>query len=484
MYTNNLEKKEYNFKKLALVTLVGSLIAGFSMPGYGLGFLAWIALIPLFFALKNARNILHSCGLAFLFGFSFNAIVIFWVFHIWTMSWAGLSTLATYAIGVSVLFCLSLYTGWFFALYGILAKIILNTRLHNFFKIILLAALWVLINNKLLSLGELAFPWSMVEYSQYKYLHLIQIVQIIKGVGLEFIIVFVNLFILYFVFEKTENKTVKFYPIRLSLVIFLFLGLLLYGEYSLKKTSEQKNITVTLAQTNSNMNELGTSSQWKADYYQTIKNAPEGLVIFPEVASNEQIKTYNKRFITAVQKIIGDKAVIMGVWGFGYNEQEKKSSVANTALFLDKNSTDIYIKHYIVPFGEFIPRYMLPKLLETYLFDKLIPDPFIRGTEFKIFDTKYGKIAPSICYEIIFPDFIKKQVDLGADILVNICNPAWFKSMLIKEQLMANSVFRALENDIVIVASVNTGKSYIITQKGKIIFQSKPYIKCVNSKRI
>ncbi len=483
---NKIANHEYTFKQLAGIVILSGMIAGLTMPGYGVGFLAWVVLIPLFLCMRRCKTIAQSMNLAFLFGFFFNMVTIFWIFHIWTMEWAGLSTFQTYMISVIVLICLSIYTGWFFGLFGILAKFILNASFNNVTKAILLGIFWVLITNKLLSLGELAFPWSMIEYSQYKYLHLIQIVKFIKGAGLEFLIVFVNVYLAFCLVEKNKN-TEKFvlYPKRASVVVMIFAVLFAYGFYAMSEELPSEELKVTIIQTNTNMNELGDEGAWKGHYIRLLYESPPGLIIYPEIASNEQVKAYDKRFVRYVHDYIGGtgKTVIMGMFDYAKDEYGIKRP-ANAAYVFDRGVATQYIKQYRVPFGEFTPRYLLPKFIETNLFDKLIPEPFVRGREIKVVDTVHGKIAPSICYEVIFPGLIAKQVRMGADYLVTICNPAWFKSMLIKEQLMANSVFRARENSRYVISAVNTGRSYIVAPNGKIIYKSKPYRELVHTHKI
>jgi apolipoprotein N-acyltransferase len=79
------------------------------------------------------------------------------------------------------------------------------------------------------------------------------------------------------------------------------------------------------------------------------------------------------------------------------------------------------------------------------------------------------KIGVLICYEGIFSEASRAYKKMGADLLVNITNDAWFGRTSAPYQHLSMTVFRAVENRLYIVRSANTGISAIIDPLGKIV---------------
>jgi apolipoprotein N-acyltransferase len=83
------------------------------------------------------------------------------------------------------------------------------------------------------------------------------------------------------------------------------------------------------------------------------------------------------------------------------------------------------------------------------------------------------KIGVLICYEGIFPEAGRMYKRMGADLLVNITNDAWFGKTSAPYQHLSMTVFRAIENRLFVIRAANTGISAIIDPTGKILLQSE-----------
>lgn len=96
------------------------------------------------------------------------------------------------------------------------------------------------------------------------------------------------------------------------------------------------------------------------------------------------------------------------------------------------------------------------------------------GTEFspQIFETNKIKLAPVICYESIFGDFVSKQCKQGAEFIAVITNDGWWGNTPGHRQHMAFSRLRAIENRRDVARSANTGISCFINQRGDIVKSS------------
>ncbi len=83
-------------------------------------------------------------------------------------------------------------------------------------------------------------------------------------------------------------------------------------------------------------------------------------------------------------------------------------------------------------------------------------------------------IAPIICYESIYGDFVRKQVQKGAQILCIVTNDGWWGDTPGYKQHFSFARLRAIETRRWVLRSANTGTSGSIDPSGKII-QKTPY---------
>ncbi len=89
------------------------------------------------------------------------------------------------------------------------------------------------------------------------------------------------------------------------------------------------------------------------------------------------------------------------------------------------------------------------------------------------------KIAPIICYESIFGEFVTGFTKKGANFFAILTNDAWWGETPGHKQLLSYSRLRAIENRRDIVRSANTGISAIINARGEIIKKTKYNTKTV-----
>jgi len=82
---------------------------------------------------------------------------------------------------------------------------------------------------------------------------------------------------------------------------------------------------------------------------------------------------------------------------------------------------------------------------------------------------KNYKVAPIICYESVYGNFVNGFVKNGAQFLAVITNDGWWQNTQGHKQHLMFSKLRAIENRRSLVRSANTGTSAIINQKGDIV---------------
>ena len=79
------------------------------------------------------------------------------------------------------------------------------------------------------------------------------------------------------------------------------------------------------------------------------------------------------------------------------------------------------------------------------------------------------KVAPVICYESIYGEYVGKYVKQGAQCLGVLTNDAWWGDTQGYKQLLSYTRLRAIETRKSIARSANTGISAFISQRGEII---------------
>ena len=125
-----------------------------------------------------------------------------------------------------------------------------------------------------------------------------------------------------------------------------------------------------------------------------------------------------------------------------------------------------YDKIELVPFGEYVPARGILGFFVNRIVEGM--GDMIPAKSRRCFDFKGAKLGILICYESIFPDFTRREVNLGADVLVNITNDAWYGESSAPYQVLAMAALRSVETKVPMVRAANTGFSALIEPSGRI----------------
>jgi apolipoprotein N-acyltransferase len=150
----------------------------------------------------------------------------------------------------------------------------------------------------------------------------------------------------------------------------------------------------------------------------------------------------------------------------------------NTALYVDiSGDVGIHHKSKLTPGVEKMPLAKLMKPFERFAINlggtvgSLGSDP-----ERTVFTRhKDGlKIAPVICYESVFGEYVTEYIHKGANLIFVITNDGWWGDSPGHRQHLTFSRLRAIETRRSIARSANTGISCFIDQRGD-MFQATKY---------
>ena len=73
-----------------------------------------------------------------------------------------------------------------------------------------------------------------------------------------------------------------------------------------------------------------------------------------------------------------------------------------------------------------------------------------------------------ICYESVFPNFVRKFAANGAEVLINISNDGWFGKSAARQQHLSIVRMRAAENRRWILRATNDGITATIDSAGRL----------------
>ena len=458
-----------NLRTAALAALSGLLLAA-GFPSINLHFVAWTALVPLFLALKG-QSIKNGAWLGGLTGILYYIGTVHWVTN--SVHFYGGIPIVPASL-ITLLLCA--YLAVYPALFGAAAVHLKNTRPHLFF--VAAPALWTALELARTYVFS-GFPWALLGYTQYSALPVIQAADITGVYGVSFLIVLVNVAAAEFIMNRKN-----YVPVAAALLVLsLTLG---YGFVKLHAPAQTGGIAVSVVQGN-----IEQDKKWDPAYQSEVLGTYKrltteamaqhpDLVIWPETATPFYFNggSAGERTLTAdlVAFVKQNHTPLL----FGSPTYEVKSNrhiIGRNSAFLlsgDGRLEATYHKMHLVPFGEYVP---LKKVL--FFVEKMVQaiGDFQGGDEYTVMTVPYGepnnrketKLSTVICYEIIFPDLVRRFVKDGASVLTTITNDAWFGRTAAPYQHFSMAVFRAVENHVPVARAANTGISGFIDAQGRVL---------------
>ncbi|MBD2713423.1 apolipoprotein N-acyltransferase [Hymenobacter sp. BT646] len=145
--------------------------------------------------------------------------------------------------------------------------------------------------------------------------------------------------------------------------------------------------------------------------------------------------------------------------------------VSNTAVHLPgaTGAAMFYHKSRLVPGVEKVP-VALAKLVNNIDLGGFVGS-YGSQEERTVFRTSDPnlRLAPSICYESVYGDFMAEYMQNGATLIGIITNDGWWSDSPGHEQHLQYATLRAIETRRDVARSANTGISAFINQKGEIV---------------
>ncbi|SOD20414.1 apolipoprotein N-acyltransferase [Pedobacter xixiisoli] len=485
-------------KKNTLLSLLSAFIMWLAWPPHNwLAPLLFIGLVPLLIALKQitstsdkktGKKVFLTAGLTFLI---WNTASIYWVFN-------SINAVNTGVVGTIVSLLVSLIP------YGLGALLMtfafwMYYRLSTYTtKIISYAGLigFYISMEYLHQAWDLAFPW-MTLGNGFAGMH--QIVQWYEFTGVyggSLWILISNIL----AFEAYQQiKSQKQYKLAgiWALLILLPIGFSIY-QY---KNYEEKSVPVNVVTVQPNIDPYEKYGSTSANEQLSILTKLSDSVaqpnteyfIWPETAipnyADEDRIRSNPDFLQAQHFLSKYKngTLITGIESVRFYNDKKTISAKenpnggfydnyNAAMQVENSaSVSFYHKSKLVPGVEKMP---FPKVFSFLapVFSKLGGSVSGWGWQEEpgVFYAQSGiGVAPTICYESIWGDWVAGSVKQGAQFIAVITNDGWWGNTSGKDQHLLYAKLRSIETRRYVVRSANTGISGFINQRGDVVQQSK-----------
>jgi apolipoprotein N-acyltransferase len=464
---------------IVLAVTTGLLLTA-SFPKVDLGWFAWVALVPLLYAIKGASP-RASFGFGFLTGMVHYGTLLYWIVGV--INYYGhVPTLLSVSIFILLLLYLSLYPGLF-------AVAVSQLRERSLPFYLIGPLFWVAleyVRSFLLS----GFPWENLGYSQYDQLHLIQISDILGVYGLSALIMAVNGVLFEFSNSVLRNRTLVWIPfVAVGLVLG---GFLAYGDWRIERTDrivgDAPRRTIALAQGNIDQSvkwlpsfQNETLRRYAALSTDALKTNPD-LIIWPETALPFYF-LHDKDLTAETLQLVRTSGVHFVLGSPSFLRTGQGTRYYNSAYLVDPTGKIVgkYDKVHLVPYGEYVPlkRFFpfLGKLVEAV-------GDFDSGERGQVLSWGNEKIGMLICFEAIFPELARSMVNNGAQLLINITNDAWFGRSSAPYQHLSMVVFRAVENHLAVARAANTGISAYIDPVGRLLDQTPLFQEAMRSRAL
>jgi apolipoprotein N-acyltransferase len=451
-------------KRRLELTIWAAILSLSFYPGY-FGFVAWFALVRPFMIISqlDSRQAFRS---AYFFAFCANAFSLYWVGLVTPPgAFSAIAIVAFYLTAILMIFN-KLYR--LKPIYGTFALPFLWTGLEYF-----------------RTLSEFAFPWSDIGYSQSYYLYILQIVSVISVHGLSFLIIAVNVML----WQLLRKEVDLAHKVTCGLLPIGVIALLIaYGWAVMPINPLEGKHPVTILQGSVPIEVKWADGNEDHSFrlYDSLARqesaAGSELYVWPETSA----PSYLSHDVRARRKV-GQTARATGgvhlVGALGAEQIGEQVRHHNSAYLFDSTGAmlDRYDKVKLVPFTEQVPyQDNLPFLRKEFLTKYLtfietygvqFWSDFRPGDSAKLYEAAGNLFAPLICYEVTFPEYVRKTILDGADYIVEITNDTWFGHSLGIHMHSQAFVTRAVENRCWGVRAANSGLSYIVDGYGRIRYE-------------
>ncbi len=266
-----------------------------------------------------------------------------------------------------------------------------------------------------------------------------------------------------------------------SAVLLLHAGYCLWAFHHYRDDPSLPSIDVAMIQPMAPLKVHNTDAALQAEVAKTLislsldairsREGTPDLLIWPEGAAPFAARSprFNPAYFQALVAVQRETSTTLLVHNIEFTRDPDTEAVRySSAISLVKpigRVVDSYRKTILMPFSEYLPFESVLPVLRKWLPQarSILP-----GEEPRLLEGPGGPMAPLICYEVLFPGYVRSLVNQGATYIVNLTNDRWYGPRQQPWQHLGFAVVRAVENRKPVARSTNSGISALIDARGVI----------------
>ncbi|HEY1331713.1 MAG TPA: apolipoprotein N-acyltransferase [Actinomycetota bacterium] len=431
--------------------LATGLLLTLANPPADLGPVAFVALVPLLWAMTTSRP-RRAALLGFVAGAAYYGVLVSWQLILGWIAWLPLVVSQAAWLG----------------LFGWLAPRLWRAR-RPFGSALMVAALWTAIDWARSTWPVGGFTFGGLGYTQHANHPLLPLASVTGVWGVTFVVAAVNALVLAIVrLPWRTRRTCWRTALRLAaagLAITLLpavIPLPAANGRHLDVAVVQGNVPRSLAADRLLQSQVVAANHIRLN--RELAADPPGLVVWPEnsVADDPTVDRALGAAVSASIRDVGVPTIVGGIadapGGAFYNE----------AFLYDPNGAivDRYAKIHLVPFGEYVPYPSLFGWVQRY---RQGLGDLVAGHRIVLFPVDGAKVATPICFENTFPDLFRRFVDAGANLVVVTTNDSTYLDTVLSREHVIMSQLRAVENGRWVVQAAISGESAVIDPRGVVV---------------
>jgi len=455
---------------------MSGVLLALSFPKFGHPAIAWIALTPLLVALASPGkdvSLARAFGLGLTTGAIYLGGTLYWLSTVMSR-YGDINTAG--AIAINALFVAYL------ALYPTLFAVVMRRLTVAFGASALAAAPFVWTATEL---GRMyvftGFPWALLGYSQATVLPIAQAASIAGVFGVSAIVASVSAALAGVVIARAWRPA--------ALVLAGVLLVAVWGHLRARDaalTRQGQPLRVGLVQPNVLEEERETAGRGPDILQRNLSMTREALakgvslVVLPESTLSPYTLDDYAEVSRSVRQIARDSGVpiLLGSDQYqwrteGTRREVEKSFNAAFMLRADGTTGAVYRKMHLVPWGEYVP--LRDWLTFVGPLVQAIGRGFDAGDEMTLLPLGRHQISTAICYEIIYPDLVRRFVVEGSELLTTITNDSWFGPTSAPYQHFEQASMRAIEEGRYLVRAATSGVSGIVDPYGHVLARTDIY---------